>query len=79
LHLPTIDQALAAYRASGEAPAAYGIDFGVLSDGQTALIEANDGYSLGAYQIGATAYTDVLLTRWQELVSTIGVHNQGSV
>jgi len=66
----TIDAALAAYRTSAEAPSAYGIDFEVLTTGETALIEANDGYSLGAYQIGESAYTDLLLTRWKELLST---------
>jgi hypothetical protein len=43
-----VESALFAYRNSGEAPAAYGIDFGVLESGETALVEANDGYSLGA-------------------------------
>lgn len=66
-----VEAALSAFRSSGEAPAAYGIDFGVLATGQTALIEANDGYALGAYKISASAYTDLLLTRWNELVSTI--------
>lgn len=66
-----VNSALAAYRASGESPSAFGIDFGVLTSGQTALVEANDGYALGAYQISATAYTDLLLTRWNELVSAI--------
>jgi hypothetical protein len=70
----TVEEALAAYRDSGEAPAAYGIDFGVLATGQTALVEANDGYALGAYKIAAGAYTDVLLTRWKELVSRIAAH-----
>jgi hypothetical protein len=69
----TVDAALAAFRASGEAPSAYGIDFGVLSTGQTALVEFNDGYALGAYKISSSAYTDLLLTRWNELVSTIAV------
>lgn len=67
----TVEAALAAYRASGEAPVAYGIDFGLLTSGQTALVEANDGYSLGAYKISAHAYADILIARWRELVSTI--------
>jgi hypothetical protein len=68
-----LESALAAYHASGEAPAAYGIDFGVLADGRTALVEANDGFSLGAYpKITPTAYADVLLTRWQQLFATAG-------
>jgi len=67
----TVEAALAAYRVSGEAPSAYGIDFGVLATGQTALVEANDGYALGAYKISAGAYTDLVMTRWEELVLTI--------
>ncbi|HEU4391381.1 MAG TPA: ATP-grasp domain-containing protein [Blastocatellia bacterium] len=65
-----VDAAVAAFRASGEAPSAYAIDFGVLTTGQTALVEVNDGYALGAYQISASTYTDILLTRWNELLST---------
>ncbi|MBW8810364.1 MAG: ATP-grasp domain-containing protein, partial [Lysobacter sp.] len=64
--------ALENFHRSGEAPAAYGIDFGVLCDGQTALVEANDGYSLGAYKkISNAVYTDLVMARWAELVSTI--------
>jgi hypothetical protein len=64
-----IDEAVANYRRSGEAPAAYGIDFGVLSTGETALIEANDGYALGAYEISAEAYSELLFARWRQLIS----------
>jgi hypothetical protein len=64
----TLNKALEAFHSSNEAPSAYGIDFGVLSAGETALVEANDGYSLGAYQIAAGPYTDLLLTRWSELL-----------
>jgi hypothetical protein len=69
LDLVALDSALAAYRGSGEAPSAYGIDFGVLTSGETALVEANDGYALGAYQISGRDYTDLLFTRWAELLS----------
>jgi hypothetical protein len=64
-----VESALFAYRNSGEAPAAYGIDFGVLESGETALVEANDGYSLGAYTIQAQPYTDLLIRRWEELLA----------
>jgi hypothetical protein len=67
--LDTIRAALRDFRASGEAPSAYGIDFGVLKSGETALIEANDGYSLGAYRIEARPYTELLFTRWAELLT----------
>ena len=56
-----VESAIFAYRYSGEAPAAYGIDFGVLETGETALVEANDGYALGAYTIHAQQYTDLLI------------------
>ncbi len=64
----SLREAIAAFTASGEAPAAYGIDFGVLDSGETALVEANDGYSLGAYGIDAEPYTRLLFTRWQQLL-----------
>ena len=64
-----IDAAVADYRHSGEAPAACGIDFGVLSSGKTALVEANDGYALGAYEIPGAVYTELLFVRWRQLVS----------
>lgn len=66
----TLEAALNAFRSSGQAPSAYGIDFGVLSTGETALVEANDGYALGAYQISSADYTELIMTRWRELVTT---------
>jgi hypothetical protein len=70
LDLETVRRAIAAFRLSGEAPAACALDFGVLSTGQTALVEVNDAYAIGAYKIGAESYTDLLFARWQELLST---------
>lgn len=64
-----VKAALHAHTESGAAPAAYGIDFGILSNGETALVEANDGYALGAYQIGFTDYSQLLRTRWAQLVN----------
>ena len=66
-----VERALAQFRASGEAPAAYGIDFGILEGGQTALVEANDGFGLGAYEIDGRLYTDLVMTRWRELLATM--------
>lgn len=51
------------------APSAYALDVGVLSSGVTALIEVNDGFSLGRYGIPADVYTQLLQTRWNELCS----------
>lgn len=49
--------------------AAYAIDFGVLRDGRTALLEVNDGYSLGTYGCPPEISVEVSITRWNELVS----------
>jgi hypothetical protein len=68
LDMQTVNTALEAYSAT--APAAYGIDFGVLDSGQTALVEANDGYALGAYQIDAAPYAKLMFTRWSELLAS---------
>jgi hypothetical protein len=68
LDMQTVHAALKAY--SSTAPAAYGIDFGVLESGQTALVEANDGYALGAYQIDAAPYAKLLFSRWSELLAS---------
>jgi hypothetical protein len=68
LDMSVVKTAAEVFRASGQAPSAYALDFGVLDTGKTALIEANDGYALGAYQINQRDYTDLLVTRWLELV-----------
>lgn len=55
---------------SNESYAGFCIDFGLLSTGETALIELNDGYSLGAYEgISADVFGDLTFARWLELVS----------
>ena len=46
------------------------MDFGILSSGETCLVEVNDGYSLGRYDgISGADYTDLLIARWRQLVS----------
>jgi hypothetical protein len=52
-------------------PAGYAIDFGVLADGRTALIEMNDGYSIGAYEdVPKEVYFGLLLSRWRQLTDS---------
>lgn len=72
LDLEVVEAAIADFHCSGAAPRAYGIDFGVLATGETALIEVNDGYALGAYDIAADRYTELLLCRWRELLTSVG-------
>jgi len=71
LDMEVVKAAVEAFRGSGLAPSAYALDCGVLDTGQTAVVEVNDGYALGAYQINQREYTDLLVTRWRELLSTI--------
>ena len=42
-----------------------------LDDGRTVLVELNDGYSIGAYDLEAGPYLDVLIARWCELAGAL--------
>ena len=53
------------------APNAYGMDFGVTSDGRTLLIEVNEGYALGCYGLFPHLYAKLIITRWAELTDTL--------
>jgi hypothetical protein len=46
----------------------YGLDLGVLSGGQTALVEWNHGFSLGSYGLDSSLYTELILARWCEFM-----------
>lgn len=71
LDLITVDNAIDDYENSGLAPKAYGIDFGVLDTGETALIEVNDGYSIGNYELDDKDYADLIETRWNEIIGKV--------
>jgi len=70
-----VKSAIDTLEASGEANAAYGIDFGVLDNGSTALIELNDGFSLGTYGLDRGVYADLTLARWEELMAVTNQHS----
>jgi hypothetical protein len=69
LNMRLVEAAVVEFHSAGQAPAAYALDFGVLGDTRTALVEFHDGYSLGAYDISAEKYRDLLFARWHELLS----------
>jgi ATP-grasp domain, R2K clade family 2 len=50
--------------------AGYALDIGVLDSGQTAVVEVNEGFSLGGYGVSPTVMADVLIARWTQLVRT---------
>lgn len=68
LNLSEVEEAIRHFEASPERTNGYGIDFGVLQNGETALIEWNDGYSLGSYELDDELYTDLIIARWEELM-----------
>lgn len=69
IDLETIDSAVSDLSRTDPHPAGYAIDFGVLADGRTALIEMNDGYSIGAYEdVPPDVYFDLVLARWRQLL-----------
>jgi hypothetical protein len=45
----------------------YVVDFGVINDGRTLLIEVNDGFAFGGYGVSESVHVDVLLARWSQL------------
>lgn len=55
--------------AAGESVAGYSLDLGVLETGETALVEMNDGFSLGNYGLADEDYTNLILARWKELLA----------
>jgi hypothetical protein len=52
------------------APAAFSLDIGVLSTGETALVECNDAWALGFYKGTLTRadYVELLWRRWAQLI-----------
>jgi ATP-grasp domain-containing protein len=63
-----VEDAISAFEQSGESHAAYAIDFGALNDGATALVEVNDGFSVGSYGLDPEVYANFIIARWEELV-----------
>ncbi|MBD2205515.1 ATP-grasp domain-containing protein [Calothrix sp. FACHB-1219] len=68
LDIEKVISAIQALDHAGESIAGYAIDFGVLDSGETALVEMNDGFAIGAYKIDRKNYTDMILARWEELL-----------
>ena len=60
--------AMSAYE---DAPVAYGLDFGVCSDGITRLVEANDMFAMGNYGLDGVVYSHLVEMRWEQLVAGV--------
>lgn len=51
-------------------PNAYALDFGILRDGRTVLIEVNNTCSIGSYGLEPTLYARFISARWAEITNT---------
>ena len=49
-------------------PVAYSIDVGILANGETALVECNDGFALGNYGVYARKYAEMHRDRWYQMI-----------
>ena len=58
-----IRQAVAAYQ---NGPSAYAIDFGIIAEGSTIVVEVNDSYAVGSYGLAPIQYADFISARWDE-------------
>lgn len=68
LDMNIVEKAVTDFENSLEKTAGYGIDFGILDNGETSLIEWNDGFALGSYGLDKEIYTDLLIARWEEIL-----------
>lgn len=68
IDMEEVHLAIQALDNAGESYTGYAIDFGVLASGQTALVEMNEGFAIGAYNIDSKNYTDMIWARWEELL-----------
>lgn len=70
-----IQEMLGAYESSGDAPAGYVMDVGVLENGKSALIEINDGYAIGFYgkitPQRSRDYLRVLIARYEQIIGSL--------
>lgn len=48
----------------------YAVDFGVIQEGRTIVVELNDGYSLGNYGLYSVDYCKLLMARWSQITGT---------
>jgi len=68
---PNKEKVMKMIAAYTEAPSGYSLDVGVLSTGETVLVECNDGWSLGNYGLDDSIYSNLLATRWREIIKEV--------
>lgn len=68
LQFPDVEDITVALTAFVDAPVAYSMDWGLTTDGDTLLVEVNDGVALGNYGLDGKTYTRMIEARWRELM-----------
>jgi ATP-grasp domain, R2K clade family 2 len=59
----------AAKKMKGHCPVAYCLDWGITKDGETVLVEMNEGFAFGSYGMAPSMYARMLSARWHEMTS----------
>lgn len=67
INLKTVQSAIDSFISQ---PNSFALDFGINENGETILVEVNDGHSLAAYGISSSHYAKFLSARWSELTQT---------
>jgi hypothetical protein len=65
-----VETVRSAVRSFSSQPSSFALDFGVNENGETILVEVNDGHSLGTYGLSPGDYAKFLSARWSELTHT---------
>ncbi len=71
LNMEIVENAINDFENSPQKTDGYGIDFGILKNGKTALVEWNDGFALGSYKLDREIYTDLIIARWEEILKQV--------
>ena len=66
---PAADTVRAMVEAWREAPVFCSIDVGIDLTGATRLVECNDGFALGSYDLDSLVYANGLVDRWDQLMT----------
>jgi hypothetical protein len=54
-----------------DAPVGYAMDWAVTNEGETVLIEVNDGFGLGNYGCRGPQYIELVEARWREMMEAV--------
>lgn len=63
-----IEEAISLLSSVENGPVSYSLGFAVTEEGKTLLLEMNDGFALGAYEIGSEEYFRLVASRWRQFL-----------